>query len=60
MRAEGWLARIFQHEFDHLDGILYADRLEPYYTSTMAKIIRKQRWGVPGYSWMPGVDDLDA
>lgn len=22
---EGWLARIFQHEIDHLDGILYTD-----------------------------------
>lgn len=25
--AEGLLARIFQHEIDHLDGILYPDRL---------------------------------
>lgn len=25
--AHGWLARIFQHEIDHLDGILYADRV---------------------------------
>jgi peptide deformylase len=24
--AEGWLARIFQHEIDHLDGIVYPDR----------------------------------
>jgi len=24
--AEGWLARVFQHEIDHLDGILYPDR----------------------------------
>ncbi|KAJ8614565.1 hypothetical protein CTAYLR_004079 [Chrysophaeum taylorii] len=23
----GWVARIFQHEFDHLDGIVYVDRL---------------------------------
>jgi peptide deformylase len=22
----GWLARIFQHEIDHLDGVLYTDR----------------------------------
>lgn len=27
--AEGWLARIFQHEIDHLDGILYPDRMAP-------------------------------
>jgi peptide deformylase len=23
--ATGWLARIFQHEIDHLDGIVYTD-----------------------------------
>ena len=23
----GWEARIFQHEYDHLDGVLYVDRL---------------------------------
>jgi len=27
-RAEGLLAQAFQHELDHLDGILYLDRLE--------------------------------
>ncbi|MBN2385790.1 MAG: peptide deformylase [Anaerolineales bacterium] len=26
VKARGWLARIFQHEIDHLDGILYTDR----------------------------------
>ena len=26
--AEGWEARIFQHELDHLDGVLYLDRLK--------------------------------
>jgi peptide deformylase len=26
IRAKGWLARIFQHEIDHLDGVLYVDR----------------------------------
>ena len=25
--AEGWRARIIQHEYDHLDGILYKDKL---------------------------------
>jgi peptide deformylase len=28
MRVEGWLARIFQHEIDHLDGILFIDRVD--------------------------------
>jgi peptide deformylase len=27
-RAEGLLAQAFQHELDHLDGVLYLDRLE--------------------------------
>jgi peptide deformylase len=26
IKAEGWMARIFQHEIDHLDGIVYTDR----------------------------------
>jgi peptide deformylase len=26
IKARGWLARIFQHEIDHLDGILFIDR----------------------------------
>ena len=25
VRAEGWLARVFQHEFDHLNGTLFID-----------------------------------
>jgi peptide deformylase len=26
VKAEGWLARIFQHEVDHLNGVLFPDR----------------------------------
>jgi peptide deformylase len=26
--AEGWFARILQHEIDHLDGVLFLDRLD--------------------------------
>lgn len=25
IKAEGWLARVFQHEIDHLDGVLFID-----------------------------------
>lgn len=28
LKVDGWLARIFQHEIDHLDGILFIDRVE--------------------------------
>jgi len=33
IKAEGWLARIFQHEIDHLDGILYIDRATRVWTA---------------------------
>jgi peptide deformylase len=36
--AEGLLARIFQHEYDHLDGTLVADKL-----STVAKITARKK-----------------
>jgi peptide deformylase len=26
IKANGWMARIFQHEIDHLDGVLFTDR----------------------------------
>ena len=28
VKANGWLARIFQHDIDHLDGILFVDRAQ--------------------------------
>jgi peptide deformylase len=60
IQADGWLARIFQHEYDHLDGVLYADRLEHPYGKAALKAIRRKSWGGPGKSWVPGVDNLDA
>ncbi len=56
IEAHGWLARIFQHEYDHLDGILYADRLEHPFSKAAAKAVRKNGWGGPGHTWTPGLD----
>jgi len=28
LKAKGWLARIFQHEIDHVNGVLFTDRTE--------------------------------
>lgn len=56
VHADGWLARIFQHEYDHLDGILYADRLAHPHGKAAVKAVRKNGWGTPGASWLPGVD----
>ncbi|GAB3617036.1 peptide deformylase [Okibacterium endophyticum] len=60
MRVDGWRARILQHEFDHLNGYLYVDRLDDRDYKTVSKIARKRGWDVPGVSWLPGLDDLDA
>ena len=35
LQARGWYARILQHEIDHLDGMLYIDRMEPRSFSTL-------------------------
>jgi peptide deformylase len=44
--AEGFLARIFQHETDHLDGILFVDRLAPDVRKAAMKAIREQDFGM--------------
>lgn len=28
IKTEGWEARVFQHEVDHLDGVLFVDRMD--------------------------------
>lgn len=57
--ATGWLARIFQHEFDHLQGTLYVDRLEKKHQKKAAKAIRENNWGEEGLSWSPGEEFLE-
>lgn len=54
--ATGWFARAMQHEYDHLNGYLYVDRLDPMYARKARKAVKKQGWTGPGHSWTPGVD----
>jgi peptide deformylase len=54
--ATGWFARCMQHEYDHLDGLLYVDRLNDRWGRKAHKRIKQEGWTVPGLSWMPGVD----
>lgn len=37
VRVDGWLARIFQHEIDHLNGILYIDKAEKVFQPSEAE-----------------------
>ncbi|MFD1211660.1 peptide deformylase [Arthrobacter sp. GCM10027362] len=54
--ATGWFARVMQHEYDHLDGKLYVDRLNDRWGKRARKQIKKEGWGVPGLTWLPGTD----
>jgi len=40
--AEGLLARAFCHEIDHLDGLLFVDRLSPLKRDLMKRKLRKK------------------
>jgi peptide deformylase len=45
-----------QHEFDHLNGTLYVDRLNSRYARKAKKAAAANGWGQPGLTWLPGVD----
>jgi len=42
MDAEGFLARVFQHEIDHLNGVLFIDRLPSFKKDTVKKAIKRR------------------
>lgn len=39
--ADGFLARAIQHEQDHLDGVLFIDRMDAAYRNTLVPDLRK-------------------
>jgi peptide deformylase len=59
IEAEGWFARVFQHEFDHLNGIIYLDRLPFESRQEAFEVLKERGWNQPGVSWLPGVDNLE-
>ena len=42
VRADGLLSRIFQHETDHLNGILFVDRLGPIKSRSIKKKLTRR------------------
>ena len=40
--ARGLRARVFQHEIDHLDGVLFIDRLDPVTRDRIKRRIKKE------------------
>jgi len=43
LEADGLLARIFQHEMDHLNGLVFVDRLSPAKRDILLRKLRKDR-----------------
>lgn len=56
LTVEGWFARIMQHEFDHLQGTLYVDRLEGKWAKRWKRARAELGFAAPGQSWLPGTD----
>jgi peptide deformylase len=48
IRARGLAARVYQHEMDHLDGVLFIDRLDPVTRDRIKRRIKKE--GFPANS----------
>lgn len=46
--GEGLLAQALQHECDHLDGLLYLDRLEPEERKLAMRKLRETDWFLKG------------
>jgi len=49
IRARGLTARVFQHEMDHLDGVLFIDRLDPMTRDRIKRRIKKEGFPVESH-----------
>jgi peptide deformylase len=54
------LARCVQHETDHLDGVLYLERLVGRHQRAARKAVKRNGWGVPGLAWDPAKIEAEA
>jgi peptide deformylase len=59
VEGTGYFARCLQHETDHLDGLLYLNRLVGRYTKESKRMLKRNGWGKPGLSWDPAAEDED-
>jgi len=56
LEGDGLLARMIQHEIDHLDGVLLLDRLEPEVRREALREMRTRELAAPPGSGRPGGD----
>jgi peptide deformylase len=57
LEGKDFFARMLQHETGHLDGFLYVDVLMGRNARAAKKAIKRNGWGVPGLTWLPGEDE---
>ena len=59
LEADGLLARAIQHEIDHLDGILFLDRVGPFKRRFLLRDWEKKRKGEKGFlrEVLPAAED---
>jgi peptide deformylase len=60
VEGTGFLARCLQHETDHLDGVIYLDRLIGRNQRAARKAVKRNGWGVPGLEWNPATQNAEA
>ena len=48
LEGTGLMAQMLQHECDHLDGLVYVDRLEPEERKNAMRKLREQEWFMQG------------
>jgi len=53
IEGRGFFARCLQHETDHLDGLLYLNRLVGRHAKESKRMLKHNGWGKPGLSWDP-------
>ncbi|MCZ4551609.1 peptide deformylase [Gordonia rubripertincta] len=57
IEGKDFFARMLQHETGHLDGFLYVDVLMGRNARAAKKAIKRNGWGVPDLTWLPGEDE---
>ena len=53
VEGTGYFARCLQHETDHLDGLLYLNRLIGRNAREAKRMLKTNDWGKPGRAWYP-------
>lgn len=59
-KVDGYLARVFQHEIDHLDGILYTDRLTDPETFQPVEVGQEEAFEMEAASETESAAEMEA